>query len=213
MAGPMSAVLLILLFVTPLSSQQQEFPSVDVPQASPAPSADSVNVSVSHDSSADAVSPPPVQKRRYRGKNGRKNMVREFLHAHNQVRAVAGEKPFAWDDNLARYAKRWSEKRRSDCAIVHSMGPYGENMFWGSGWDWRVADAVENWAREHLYYNRSDNSCMSGKMCGHFTQIVWNSSEAVGCARVECFAGGVIITCNYDPPGNWVGESPFGSLE
>ncbi|RZS27007.1 hypothetical protein BHM03_00060437, partial [Ensete ventricosum] len=141
MAGPMSAVLLVLLFVTPLSSQQQELPSVDVPQASPAPSVDSVNASVSDGSSAHAASPPPVRKRRYRGKNGRKNMVREFLHAHNQVRAVAGEKPFAWDNNLARYAQNWSETRRSDCTIVHSMGPYGENMFWGSGWDWRVADA------------------------------------------------------------------------
>ncbi|CAL9052069.1 unnamed protein product [Musa banksii] len=136
----------------------------------------------------------------------------EFLSSHNQVRATIGESPFVWDEAVAEYARRWSDLRRSDCAMEHSQGPYGENLFWGSGQDWKAADAVESWAAERDNYNSSDNSCAPGKMCGHFTQIVWNSTARVGCARVECDAGaGVIIVCDYDPPGNWVGEMPFNT--
>ncbi|WOL11069.1 hypothetical protein Cni_G19830 [Canna indica] len=147
--------------------------------------------------------PPPS------GRRWRSNIVREFLLPHNQVRAALGEPALAWNKTLARFARRWAETRRGDCAMIHSSGPYGENLFWGSGWDWTASQAVLNWAEEMVDYNRADNSCTPGKVCGHFTQIVWNSTTTVGCARVECYAGGVIITCNYHPPGNWLGESPF----
>ncbi|KAJ8512598.1 hypothetical protein OPV22_003032 [Ensete ventricosum] len=136
----------------------------------------------------------------------------EFLSSHNEVRATIGEPPFVWDEALAEYARRWSDLRRSDCTMEHSQGPYGENLFWGSGQDWKAADAVKTWAAERDNYNSSDNSCAPEKMCGHFTQIVWNSTARVGCARVECIAGaGVIVVCDYDPPGNWVGERPFNA--
>jgi hypothetical protein len=52
-------------------------------------------------------------------------------------------------------------------------------------------------------------ACYPGEVCGHFTQLVWNDTEFVGCGRSECFAGGVFITCSYDPPGNWKGEVPL----
>ena len=42
------------------------------------------------------------------------------------------------------------------------------------------------------------------------THIVWSSTRRVGCARVDCYGGrGVFITCNYDPPGNYIGERPY----
>ncbi|OAY78572.1 Pathogenesis-related protein PR-1 [Ananas comosus] len=144
--------------------------------------------------------------------NGRgyyRSMAREFLMAHNRIRALVGATPLRWDQHLARYARRWSDQLRSNCTMEHSRGPYGENLFWGTGWDWKATDVVLNWAEEHAFYNPANNSCLPGQVCGHFTQIVWNNTERVGCARVECAGGGVIITCNYDPPGNWVGERPY----
>ncbi|KAG6505571.1 pathogenesis-related protein PRB1-3-like [Zingiber officinale] len=136
--------------------------------------------------------------------------VREFLLAHNRVRGALREKPLQWDRNLARFARRWANQRRRNCDMVHSMGPYGENLFWGgAGADWTAVQAVEEWAKEAEDYDRDSNECAPGKMCGHFTQLVWNETDKVGCALVNCIKGGVIITCNYDPPGNYVGESPF----
>ncbi|KAG0456506.1 hypothetical protein HPP92_024294 [Vanilla planifolia] len=145
------------------------------------------------------------------GKGNYPMMAREFLTAHNKVRSTVAERPFQWDRQLARVAKRWSEVRRADCALKHSRGPFGENMFWGSGWTWRAADAVTEWASEKDFYDAATNSCAVGRMCGHFTQIIWNSTVRIGCGRTECYGGGVIITCNYDPPGNYVGEFPLNA--
>ncbi|CAA7402477.1 unnamed protein product [Spirodela intermedia] len=144
------------------------------------------------------------------GAAGGKHLSREFLDAHNRVRRYVGEAPVVWDRSLAMYARRWA-KRRRDCRCIHSGGPFGENMFWGTGKGWRAADAVRSWALEHYDYDRSSNSCRPGRMCGHYTQIVWNATAMVGCARTVCFDGGVIMVCNYHPPGNFIGENPFDS--
>lgn len=57
-------------------------------------------------------------------------------------------------------------------SLRHSHGPYGENLFWGSGSDWTGQDAVTMWADEVKYYDYWENSCTSGQMCGHYTQVV-----------------------------------------
>jgi hypothetical protein len=137
-------------------------------------------------------------------------VAHEFLEAHNRVRAKYGVPPLRWSNKLARYARRWSSLRRFDCVLMHSpASPYGENVFWGSGRDWRAADAVASWAGESSTYDWRSQVCYPGQVCGHFTQLVWNDTEFVGCGRAECFAGGVFITCSYDPPGNWKGEVPL----
>lgn len=137
-------------------------------------------------------------------------VAHEFLEAHNQLRAKYGVPPLRWSSKLAKYARRWSSLRRFDCVMMHSpSSPYGENVFWGTGSDWRAADAVRSWASERSYFHWRAQACHPGQVCGHFTQLVWNDTEMVGCGRSECFAGGVFITCSYDPPGNWKGEVPL----
>ncbi|XP_072980160.1 pathogenesis-related protein PR-1-like [Typha angustifolia] len=137
----------------------------------------------------------------------------EFLYAHNLVRAAHLELPFLWDPNLEAHARWWAEKRRGDCLLEHSFPKngfeLGENIFWGSGAGWRPRDAVGAWAGEEKDYSYDSNSCAPGRMCGHYTQIVWKSTRRVGCARVACDDGDVFMSCNYDPPGNCVGERPY----
>ncbi|XP_062180683.1 pathogenesis-related protein PRB1-3-like [Phragmites australis] len=137
-------------------------------------------------------------------------VAHEFLEAHNRVRAKYGVPTLRWSSKLARYARRWSSLRRFDCVPMHSPNsPYGENVFWGTGREWRAADAVTSWATEASYFDWRSQACHPGQVCGHFTQLVWNDTELVGCGRAECFGGGVFITCSYDPPGNWKGEVPL----
>ncbi|KAL0727018.1 hypothetical protein Bca4012_023111 [Brassica carinata] len=133
----------------------------------------------------------------------------QFLAPHNSVRTSLGLSPLVWDGRIASYASWWANQRRYDCSLTHSTGPYGENLFWGSGSDWTPTFAVESWTVEAKFYNHMTNSCEGG-MCGHYTQIVWRDTKRLGCARVVCENGaGVFITCNYDPPGNYVGENPY----
>ncbi|GJM89933.1 hypothetical protein PR202_ga06163 [Eleusine coracana subsp. coracana] len=137
-------------------------------------------------------------------------VAHEFLEAHNRVRVKYGVPPLRWSNKLARYARRWSSMRRFDCVMMHSpASPYGENVFWGTGRDWRASDAVASWASEASYFDWRSQACYPAHVCGHFTQVVWNDTQFLGCGRAECFAGGVFITCSYDPPGNWKGEVPL----
>lgn len=132
-----------------------------------------------------------------------------FVDLQNAARADVGVAPLAWDDTLAAYARRYAGERKGDCKLVHSGGPYGENIFWGSG-NWTAGDAVAAWVLEKRDYNCSDGSCAAGRSCGHYAQIVWANTSRVGCAAVTCDAGrGTFIVCEYDPPGNLLGVRPY----
>uniref|UniRef100_J3N1I3 SCP domain-containing protein n=1 Tax=Oryza brachyantha TaxID=4533 RepID=J3N1I3_ORYBR len=79
---------------------------------------------------------------------------------------------------------------------------------------WSAADAVASWVGEKKNYHYSTNTCDAGKVCGHYTQVVWRKSVRIGGARVVCAANrGVSITSNYDPPGNFNGQWPFLTLD
>ncbi|XP_031399077.1 pathogenesis-related protein 1B-like [Punica granatum] len=133
----------------------------------------------------------------------------EFLGAHNEVRASLNEPPLQWDNGLAQYARGFAAKRALDCKMLHSYGPYGENIFWGEKDVWTPTQVVESWVSEDKYYDKTNNVCAPGQMCGHYTQVAWLDTTKVGCAIVTCLNGGSYAICNYDPPGNYVNESPF----
>ncbi|XP_021893084.1 protein PRY1-like [Carica papaya] len=135
--------------------------------------------------------------------------ILEFLVEHNKVRSSVGQPFYLWDKKLEDFARSWANERIQDCKMIHSDGPYGENLFWGGSNRWTAAEAVRLWADERQFYNAENNTCQEGKTCGHYTQIVWRDSYKLGCARVECRKGGVFIVCAYDPCGNYEGESPF----
>ncbi|KAK9101693.1 hypothetical protein Sjap_018947 [Stephania japonica] len=142
--------------------------------------------------------------------SAKNNYVDQFLFPQNSARAALGEPPLTWDNHLESYAQWYANQRRADCSLIHSNGLYGENIFWGSGDGWAPGQAVADWLSEAKWYNHWTNSCEEGQECGHYTQIVWRGTRRVGCATVVCDGGsGVFITCNYDPPGNYLGEDPY----
>ncbi|VYS44650.1 unnamed protein product [Arabidopsis thaliana] len=151
--------------------------------------------------------------RRIRRRSRVNRASREFLIAHNLVRARVGEPLFQWDGRLAAYARTWANQRVGDCRLVHSNGPYGENIFWAGKNNWSPRDIVNVWADEDKFYDVKGNTCEPQHMCGHYTQIVWRDSTKVGCASVDCSNGGVYAICVYNPPGNYEGENPFGSYD
>ena len=134
-----------------------------------------------------------------------------MLAAHNGVRQPLGLADLTWDDGLAADSEAWLKTLAADgCSMYHSAAEdYGENLFWTSA---TAEDSfvVEAWASEVAFYDYASNSCDEGEQCGHYTQIVWASTERVGCGAAECpDGGGELWTCRYDPPGNWIGEWPY----
>ncbi|KAJ1689864.1 hypothetical protein LUZ63_014019 [Rhynchospora breviuscula] len=141
-----------------------------------------------------------------------KGTARTFLKAHNELRAAYGVKPLRWDRGLAKAARHWAYKMHNACSLTHSKSRYGENIFIGEG-RWTIKEAVEEWAKEKYYYHWEDNSCNPNKMCGHFKQMIWAETEAVGCAKIRCNATFVFMTCNYYPGGNIHGHWPLANHE
>jgi len=133
-----------------------------------------------------------------------------MLAAHNAVRAGVGVPDLVWDDALANVAAEWSAALAArDCIMEHDYSsPYGENLYWSS-FQSTPQQVVDAWASEVAFYDYDSNSCDPGEQCGHYTQLVWDTTERVGCAMAECSDGSEIWMCDYDPPGNYVGEKPY----
>lgn len=139
--------------------------------------------------------------------------VEGITAAHNQVRCNVDTAepipPIAWSSQLAAVAQAYAEQlAAAGCNLNHSGGPYGENLFWGSG-SYAPDVVVEAWAGEVscFSYAQFENSCSC--TCGHYTQIVWRNSTQLGCGVGACPGGGQVWVCNYDPPGNYLGQYPY----
>lgn len=136
---------------------------------------------------------------------------KDLLDAHNRVRAGVKTKPLTWSPKLAAFAQAWAEHlaKNKNFALEHrSNNDYGENLFSANNSQATASGVVNSWSRESKDFDYASNSCNDGKMCGHYTQIVWRTSTEVGCGMVKD-AGKEVWVCNYNPPGNWEGEKPY----
>lgn len=133
----------------------------------------------------------------------------QFLSPHNDARAQVGVEALVWNNTVAAYALDYANHRIADCALQHSGGEYGENLFKSLGISDPIGGAVKAWVNESQYYNYSSNSCAEGEVCGHYTQVVWRNTRRLGCAKVKCTDDWNFVICNYDPPGNYVGQRPY----
>jgi pathogenesis-related protein 1 len=143
-------------------------------------------------------------------------LARAFVDAHNAIRAAAEPAPATplplvqWREDIAAVAAAWA----ATCVFEHSTGDLGENLAIFSAPQTTPAEVVAAWASEVADYDYAGNRCAPGRQCGHYTQLVWQTSTDIGCGVAACddvdgFGEGVLFVCNYDPPGNVVGLRPY----
>lgn len=142
----------------------------------------------------------------------------QMLDEHNLWRAIVGVPPLVWSAELERSAQQVVDQLAANgCELKHSGAKYGENLHESGAVKWSgrqteyrpksPAQIVAKWGDEADNYHWEDNAC-SG-VCGHYTQIVWRNTKAVGCARARCANNNDIAACQYDPAGNVQGQKPF----
>ncbi|MEM9538662.1 MAG: pathogenesis-related family 1 protein [Cyanobacteria bacterium P01_E01_bin.42] len=135
--------------------------------------------------------------------------IEQMLNAHNKWRDTVNVPHLQWSPTLANYAQEWANKLLRENKFEHRQNPpYGENLAAASGQQLSPERVVDMWGNEVQDYNYNNNSCQPGKMCGHYTQVVWESTREVGCAMARNNNREVWV-CNYDPPGNIIGRKPY----
>lgn len=147
------------------------------------------------------------------------------LEVHNCARKTVSPAastpiaPMTWNATAASTAQSWA----NGCAYGHGgLNGYGQNIYAaassGPGVTKTLSDAALLWASEEPYYNYSANTCAAGKVCGHYTQMVWSSTTQLGCGLKFCTTGSpwgasfpnwTFVVCDYNPEGNWIGDRPY----
>jgi pathogenesis-related protein 1 len=154
--------------------------------------------------------------------------------AHNAARRALGIEPalpdLTWSPELAVVAQDWSDTLAGNCGSIEHRMPnmYGENIAQRGSTRLVQAfspeEAVDGWVSEDACWDygtiRGTESCdmdcataVHSNGCGHYTQVIWRNTKRVGCGYSTCDGGDgftyEIWVCNYDPPGNYVGQTPY----
>jgi len=124
-----------------------------------------------------------------------------YLKGHNDYRAKHGAQPLTWSTELENTAQTWA----NGCKFEHSHGKYGENIAAGSP-TLSISDAIRMWTTDEEKQYDPNSPTYS-----HFTQVVWKATTQLGCASKTCSGGlypgsWTYHVCEYNPPGNVIGE-------
>jgi pathogenesis-related protein 1 len=148
-----------------------------------------------------------------------------FITEHNKWRAYVGvTEELRYSAALANRAQAWADHLRTTqhCRMRHSRldGRYGENLYWASAVQWSDGrkelqsvtpeQVVDSWGEEMADYDYQTGTCAPRKVCDHYTQVVWRSTETLGCGMAICEdTKEQVWACQYEPAGNLVGEKPY----
>ncbi|ACA98977.1 MULTISPECIES: CAP domain-containing protein [Cyanophyceae] len=136
--------------------------------------------------------------------------IEQMLAAHNEWRSPHNLPDLVWSETLANHAQTWAERLAAQERVEHNTSDdYGENIAKSSNLVLSPTAVVNLWGNEIQDYDYGTNRCQPGKVCGHYTQIVWRDTEKVGCGMVRKDNGWEVWVCNYDPPGNYRGQRPY----
>lgn len=147
------------------------------------------------------------------------NFDEDFLEAHNKYRKLHGVPPLAIDKNLCKISEEWAKLLASKNLMEHRKNSsYGENIYCFSSTNpnhtIKGNEPVDCWYKEIDRHNFSKEP--SSLVSGHFTQVVWKTSEHLGVGVAKSRQGTIYVVANYSPAGNFVGHfmdnvPPIGS--
>jgi hypothetical protein len=136
-----------------------------------------------------------------------------LLAIHNRERAAVGAAPLVWDRGLAAAARAYGPELARLGRLVHAPPAarpgQGENLWMGTRAAYELEEMAGAWAAEKSLFRPGffPDVVRRGKWpdVAHYTQMVWKSTNRVGCA-VHTGARWDFLVCRYSPPGNVRGQ-------
>jgi hypothetical protein len=146
---------------------------------------------------------------------------------HNQKRNLHfNDMNLSYSKELERAAQIYADTLAQSGKFEHDpsnhANGYGENLYaYTQSEPITIDEAMSHWYdEEQPLYNYTDGSCRDAYYpngakitCGHYTQVVWQETQEVGCANAQYqsgnFAGGYVYVCKYKKAGNVKGEKPY----
>jgi hypothetical protein len=162
-----------------------------------------------------------------------KSLLTNYRKKVNHFNGYKNPKPDGIKADIPYTAKMEKEAQHwaNSCPSSHSPKKIGENMYF-SGAVLSTEDALkiahQKWFEEYQWLDHRSGVCQSGKKCGHYVQMAWQTLGEFGCAvRSNCNGkiGGMpyktVVICNYmsyvvtgkssglfHPPYTFPGSSP-----
>ncbi|KAG5897860.1 hypothetical protein JTB14_024894 [Gonioctena quinquepunctata] len=137
------------------------------------------------------------------------NFEEDFLEAHNIYRRRHGVPPLKLDKKLCKYSEEWAKHLAQRNILEHRPGSnYGENIYclYSSDPNFTVNghSPVDTWYEEVIHHPFGKEPC--SLKSGHFSQVIWKSSEFLGVGVAKNTRGSIYVVANYSPAGNFVGH-------
>jgi uncharacterized protein YkwD len=134
-----------------------------------------------------------------------------LLASHNRERSRLGMPALRWSARLSVEAEQWAASLAQRRAFEHSQDrdDTGENLWMGSA-NWYSPEQMVGAflaERSDFHPGRFPQVSTTGNWSdvGHYTQIIWPETRAVGCALAHTAEEDVLV-CRYWPAGNVYGE-------
>lgn len=146
--------------------------------------------------------------------HGHADFEARIVAAHNQERMRNGLHGLRWNGALARDAQGWAQDLVRRQVLEHADSDRtrgaGENLWMGTAGYYSLEDMIGGFIgeRRHFRPGRFPEVSRTGNWAdvGHYTQIIWPTTEEVGCALARGRDHEVLV-CRYWPAGNWVGHT------
>jgi len=136
------------------------------------------------------------------------HFAKECRERQNDHRKTHGVEPLARSKKAQKHAEQWAKHLADTSGFEHSNNKdFGENIasHWDStGKEMTGKEVADMWYKECEQYDFNAGDYVRGT--GHFTQMVWKSTQKVGIGTAKTKDGKMIIVANYKPPGNIIGD-------
>jgi uncharacterized protein YkwD len=147
-----------------------------------------------------------------------------ILTSHNTFRSEYRKPGLTLDPVLCAKAQEWANNLARIRSMKHNdnrnaegfSGNCGENLACGSfsgasagAWVPNFDSYVAAWMSEKSGYDLAKKESMSGRITGHFTQVIWKSTTKLGVGFAAIQEGTSLyyaFVCNYHPAGNVIGQ-------